>query len=278
MNSDRMAFITFTFHANHCRLNHMMLNYDEAGCGETIILVHGMVVSRYDWRAVTPALVEAGHRVLAVDLPGHGESITPDDPGAYTTEALLAALAEWIDQIAPEEDFYLAGHSLGGFLSLSYCLRYPQRVRRLAVIDPFYYPDQISPGLRPLARQTALLQWIHQKVPGGLFQWLMSWEPFVLAGVNAQDRREIAIQVQRTSPHILRLMRDLPDLRPQLGALQTPTLLIWGEHDTLLSPKSFPQLVAQLPQAEGFCLKGARHMPQFSHAEAVSQALVDFFQ
>ncbi len=254
-----------------------MLCYSESGRGETVILVHGMVVSQHAWRAVARLLVEAGYRVLAVDLPGHGDSPKPDDPASYTAQARVGTLSEWIDRVAPGETFCLAGFSLGGFLCLDYCLTHPERVSRLALVDPYCYPDQQTFFVRFLARRPALLRWLQQRLPGWLFNWVLSWEPFILAGVSSQDRRQIAIDVKRASPHVLDLLRDLPDLRPRLGSLQTPTLLVWGEHDTLLRPASFSRMAARSSQVECLRVRGARHMALLSHAQAVGKAMAEFF-
>jgi 3-oxoadipate enol-lactonase len=236
-----------------------------------------MIVSQKDWRLVRPALAEAGFRVVSVDTPGHGESPKPADPSAYKPEAMLDALEGWINQMAGGEQLHLVGHSLGGFMCLGYCLRNPERVKRLALIDPFCYPDQIVPAMQPLAKLLDKAKWLKQNTPDWLVNELLRWDQLVLGGISPEDRRQIAKDLKRTTPHILNLLGDLPDMRSKLGMLKPPTLMMWGERDTLLSPSSFPWMAGQIPNAELCPVKHARHVPQLSHPKEVSEALVAFF-
>ena len=74
----------------------MSLNYEKDGSGPIVILVPGMIVSQKDWRLVRPMLAAAWFQAISVDPPGHGESPKPEDPDAYTPEAILNALEGWI--------------------------------------------------------------------------------------------------------------------------------------------------------------------------------------
>src|SRR3712207_6434966 len=91
--------------------------YVRAGAGRAapLLLVHGFSGSKEDFDVVVEEL-GTDRPVIAVDLPGHGESEEPDDPSAYG----LAALAGWVLRFADEaglEEFHLLGHSMGGLVA-----------------------------------------------------------------------------------------------------------------------------------------------------------------
>ncbi|GAA3444102.1 alpha/beta fold hydrolase [Planomonospora venezuelensis] len=91
----------------------MKLNTREWGSGDRVaVLIHGIMASSLCWWRVGPVLAERGYRVVAVDLPGHGDSPRSADPADYTPEALAASVLESVPA-APE---LAVGHSLGGLV------------------------------------------------------------------------------------------------------------------------------------------------------------------
>lgn len=102
-------------------MSHTNLSWTESGAGPTVVLLHGVCHSKEAWEDVT-ALLDDDFRVVAVDLPGHGES--PDARGADVVEQVLGQLVEFLDAVTPDgERPHLAGNSLGGYLALELALR-----------------------------------------------------------------------------------------------------------------------------------------------------------
>jgi pimeloyl-ACP methyl ester carboxylesterase len=100
-----------------------------------IVLVHGWGCTVYVFRYNMPDIANAGYRVVALDLKGHGLSDKPAGADEYTMEALVEHLREALDALGLERPV-LAGHSLGGSLSYHFAARYPQRVRGLGLLAP----------------------------------------------------------------------------------------------------------------------------------------------
>ena len=119
-------------------VNDLNLHYLEAGDGNPILLLHGWPTSAYLWRNIMPKLAET-HRVIALDLPGFGQSSkNPDDSYRYTyyervIEAFLAHLA--IDKIG------LVVHDLGGPIGVFWGLRHPEKLTQLALLNTLIYGD-----------------------------------------------------------------------------------------------------------------------------------------
>ncbi|MBP7370745.1 MAG: alpha/beta fold hydrolase, partial [Arenimonas sp.] len=107
-------------------------SYLEAGQGELIVLVHGYTGSKENWLPIMRALAKT-HRVIAVDLPGWGESepITGKDYGPLAQAEQLSAFLKSENQAAA----LLVGHSMGGMIAGMLALDHPQQVQRLVLMS-----------------------------------------------------------------------------------------------------------------------------------------------
>ncbi len=100
----------------------------EGGKGKTVVLLHGSGSQAGDWNGVVPALLKR-HRLLVLDLPGHGESGPAE--GALPVGDLADSLGALLDARSAGKPAVLIGNSLGGWVSLLYALRHPERVERV---------------------------------------------------------------------------------------------------------------------------------------------------
>lgn len=100
-----------------------------APTGPPMLMVHGFLSSNAQWYLNQDALGER-LRLIMVELLGHGRSATPDRDEAYGIDSLLAEF-ERIRVAHDVERWWVCGQSLGGAISILYCLRYPERVRGL---------------------------------------------------------------------------------------------------------------------------------------------------
>ena len=122
------------------------IRYYVGGEGPPLVLVHGLGGAASNWIELAPELAER-HRVLAVDLPGHGgSSPLPDAPTLTPFADVVAAVAE-TEEMVPAT---VVGHSLGGLVGLRLALRHPDAVRGLVL----FAAAGISSGTR--VRQAAL--------------------------------------------------------------------------------------------------------------------------
>ncbi|AKU98303.1 putative alpha/beta hydrolase [Labilithrix luteola] len=124
------------------------LAYDEAGTGETaLLLVHGWGTDRSSLRPQFEAL-RAKYRVVAVDLRGFGESSSPAQ--AYSIEGYADDLAFLTERLGCPK-VVVIGHSMGGLVALDFAARYPERVTATAVLEAFIAPSERAlDGLRAI--------------------------------------------------------------------------------------------------------------------------------
>ena len=121
--------------------------------GPLILCVHGLSANCRSFDRLVPALADAGHHIVTMDLRGRGHSeITP--PGTYGWDTHVRDLLE-IGDFFRAESFDLVGHSMGGFISMTLAAQYPQRCRRLALIDALGAPEPSA--LIPIAKSVSRL-------------------------------------------------------------------------------------------------------------------------
>jgi pimeloyl-ACP methyl ester carboxylesterase len=231
------------------------VHWVEAGeAGEPVVLLHGLSGSSRWWQRNLPALA-ARHRLLVPDVIGFGRSRHAGPlPGV---PALAAALADWIDATGAES-VHLVGHSMGGHLALHIAARHPERVRRLALVDAAGIP-------RPLTPRHALR-----------FAWEVApprrWgDPRFLPVIAADAWTAGAITVMRGLLHVLR-----DDVRPLLPAITAPTLIVWGERDSVIPLEHGRLLREGIAGARLLVLKGAYHNPMVDRAADFDAAVLAF--
>jgi pimeloyl-ACP methyl ester carboxylesterase len=139
------------------------------GAGAPIVLVHGAFTSSHLWREVIPRLPD-GHRVLVLDLLGHGRSDLPAD-AAYDVAAHGARLRTLLDVLGVEPAC-LVGHGLGAAIVCDVAQRAPERVRHLVLANPCLVASASEPASAPRAlRRLARLTPIFRRLPPA---WLAS--------------------------------------------------------------------------------------------------------
>jgi pimeloyl-ACP methyl ester carboxylesterase len=115
------------------------LHYAEMGDGEPLIVLHKLAGWLADWRHVAPALARQS-RVIAFDLPGHGDSVMYGPPPYIQSVAQSAAmLLAALDDMGIER-CNIAGNSLGGLIGVVIAACWPQRVHRLAIVSASLIP------------------------------------------------------------------------------------------------------------------------------------------
>jgi NAD+ synthase len=254
-----------------------LMNYVVEGDGPPVVLIHGISASLADWWRLMPLLVSAGYQAIAVDLLGHGDSYKPDDAKYYAAEVVYAALEDCLDDIGIDAPFYLLGHSLGGYMSLTYALHHPERVRAMVLLNPLYSLNQLTGILDLFMPLASLGSGLLKATPQWLVNSFLSYNDSFLTKLDAETRWSYARDIKRASPNFLRIPATAPDLTPRLPAIEPPTLVLWGINDRIEKADSFPRLVSRLPNATGKGIEDCGHHPHQGKPELVSRMILDFF-
>ena len=247
---------------------------ERPGAEPAIVLVHGFGASKDAWLRFA-AEVPEGRRLLAPDLAGHGGSAR-DTAVAYDTARLADEVGAWLDAVAagPVD---VVGNSLGGAVAARLALARPDRVRRLVLMD--------AAGVRgpePTALDSALARGEMPLIPttraayDRFLDLAFEGDP----GIPGPARDVLAADVAERAPFLRglfeRVAAESDALRPRLGEIRQPTLVIWGAEDRILSPSAVPTWEAGLPDAQTVVVPGVGHAPMQERPAETARLVTDF--
>ncbi len=258
--------------------------YQKAGTGDVpIVLVHGFGASSFSWRNNLNPIADAGFTVYAPDMRGFGLSDKGWDK-SMSQDAQADRLKAFLDVMRIDRAV-LAGNSMGGGIVTNFALRYPDRVRGLVLVDPAIYGGMNSglvsavvslPGIQRWGQH--LLRFILANDERNASTIKSAWfdgsqvTPEVLRGYRR------ALQTPNWDIGLLALLRDgmSNDLGPRLRDLKVPTLIVWGEHDTWISPSKAPKLKQDIAGSKLVIIPNAGHVPHEEKPEEFNGLFIDF--
>jgi len=222
-------------------------------------------------------LLSQRFRCIAVDLPGYGQS--PPLTERPSIPAYADLLAEFIAQVS-DGPVVLVGHSMGGMTSIAIALRHAPLVERMVLISPTItgkLSALINFGISPVTMLErfglgGLIVSSVEKTFVGLTDRLMRPVSFAeRTGITKQDYEHILADVRHPGQGRVRAecffaMRE-SDLSGQLGAIDTPALVLWGAEDNTVPLRDAGVVADEWPDADLRILPKAGHWPQFETPE-----------
>jgi pimeloyl-ACP methyl ester carboxylesterase len=254
----------------------------EAGIGPPVLAIHGLGGTKGSF-LLTVAALAGRFRVVAVDLPGFGDSDKPIG-AAYDAHFFAEAMIDLLDALEIDRADFI-GNSLGGRVALEVALRDPERVGRLALLAPslaWRRPRRWAPALRLVRPELGLVQLAPRAVVQAVVQRIIPGadEGWTAAGVD-EFLRAYQTPAGRAAFYAAarQIYLEAPQgdsgFWPRLRELQPDGLFIWGRHDTLV-PIAFARHVAEaLPQARHVELD-CGHVPQMERPEQTHKAVAAF--
>lgn len=266
-------------HVRHAHVGGRRLCYLDYGEGPALLLVHGLGGSWQAWLENIGALA-AEHRVIAVDLPGFGNSDALPPPAEMASHS--AALAELIEHLGLERTAVVA-HSMGGLIGVRLAVDRPDLVDRLVLVN--------AGGIRMTAVRLALVVRSF-----AIFKALVG-RPAALRAITRRPRlRRAVLWAMVADPRAVdpRYLAETVPLwaapgftgalaagarevvRTRPGDVRCPVLLVWGDRDRILPIAAARALAAELPDARLEVIEGVGHCPMFEAADRFNRILLDF--
>lgn len=250
-------------HTKHIQFKGAAIEYDLHGSGNPLLLLHGFGVDRTIWDGMIPALAET-HLVLAPDIPGIGHSclIEEKDVSMDTYAELLAALLQQ-EKIAT---CTIIGHSMGGYITLAFAEKYPEKLGAFGLFHSSAYADNEE-------KKNTRRKGIEFTKKNGVSAFLRTSTPGLFANPE-KHQAEIDDLVKKGSimkpaavEQFYEAMMARPDRTAVLKTFPNPILFILGEHDKAVP---FEQGLAQtkLPaEAHVHILKQSGHLGMLEEPE-----------
>jgi pimeloyl-ACP methyl ester carboxylesterase len=258
------------------------VRYLYAGSGPPLLLIHGLMGYSFSWRFNIPAFARK-RTVYAIDLIGAGYS---DRPG--TLDCSLRASAQRLGRFLDEvkvSSFDLLGTSHGGALSMVLAGIIENRVRSLilsAPVNPWSSHGRLITKVLGSAAGSAVthrlgphLSRTHEFFLRRLYGDPHRIPPGTLEGYSA------AIAIPGTFEYLAHVMRCwhadlkyLPEIFPAIRHI--PTLLIWGDRDAAVFPRSAPEVCKQFDRCQLVIFEGAGHMPYEEVPDDFNRTVLQF--
>jgi pimeloyl-ACP methyl ester carboxylesterase len=274
-HSDRSRFVN---------VDGVRVHYQEFGdeAAPPILLLHGYTASVYVWKSAAPLLAEAGFRVIAIDLVGFGYSEKPRW-FEYSIAAQARMVSRFMDRLGIGRAVVL-GSSYGGAVAATLALDYSERVEKLVLVDAVINDDLKS---HPILR-LASIRGIGEVIT-----------PFVADSTRLM-RHRMRGTIAKANQHLVNNERIEAIRRPLFAAdghhsllatsrawdanrieqdahlINQPTLVIWGEEDTVIPIKDGYKLQQEILHSRMVVLKDCGHVPQEERSELFAEKVAEF--
>ena len=246
------------------------VNAAQFGSGQPLFLLHSLLSDRASFDTIVPRLSQS-FRVIVPELPGFGKSRAVGGGLAEVADRM----AEAVTDAAGEDEAIVLGNGYGGFVALQMAIRHPKIAAKLILADcgaAFSANGREAFRNMAAASQAKGLAAITDVAMRRLFApEFQADHPNLM-----RDRREAFL---RTDPEVFRAaceaLAEL-DLRPELGRVVIPVLVLVGEHDEATPPPMSHELASGLPHARLKIIAGCAHVPQLQSPEMFLDAIGDF--
>jgi pimeloyl-ACP methyl ester carboxylesterase len=241
-------------------VNGVHLYYEERGEGSPLVLLHGGMLSiELNFAELLPALATR-HRVIGVEMQGHGRTGDIDRP--ITPKALASDVVGLLDHLRIDRA-HILGHSFGAAVALELAVSYPDRVRSIVPISASVRVDGMHEDLMDPARQAT-----STRLP------------------TQQDFADMQATYERLSPHpdrfhsfLAALSQSASDLAgwsdEQLAGITAPTLLVLGDHD-FTTVEHGALMLELIPGSQLAVLPGTTHMQATRRSDLLLPMLAAF--
>jgi len=221
-----------------------------------IYILHGWAYSKSKWSPFVSLLKKRGLTPILVNIPGLTEKI--NKPWG------IENYKNWLyKKLEKEKDVVLIGHSNGGRIAMAFTIAHPKKVRKLVLIDSAgIYHNELS-----------------LKIKRSLFKKAAKIGKILLPSEKAKDLLYFLTgekDYKNASPNMKKTMVNLIESDKGLGIdqISVPTIIIWGRDDKTTPTSDGKILNAKIKDSKLFLIDGAKHSPQFTHPQQVTDIIL----
>jgi pimeloyl-ACP methyl ester carboxylesterase len=264
--------------------------YETGSKGSTVVLLHGGGTdsAHLSWGEVMGPLAEAGHLVIAPDLPGYGGTDRPDI--SYNTAFYLDFIKAFLDELKIQKASFM-GLSMGGGLSLGFTLENPQRVEKLVLVDSYGIQRKVA---------MHFLSWMMVKIPGIMeYTWklerkspaMMRWAISNVVHDPEKISPELMDELMKAANHPLAGRAFTSYQRDEVFAnglktvyidrlheVKVPTLIVHGELDAGVPLACAEDANRRIIGSKLVVFKGAGHWAQRERPEEFNKTVIEFLK
>jgi len=283
----------------------LKMSYVEAGTGDrTIVFIHGVGGSLNNWEHNIKVFA-AKYRVLAIDLPGHGNSDRPDIK--YSVKLHANYIYEFLKEKGIDKAI-LVGHSMGGQAAVILALKHPEMVERLVLVTPSGADVYLTTGLnwigsRQYVRRSVMGLSRLSKAPYKIYEKLVwgymerdgksGYATALVYDANASPTKEFlkgemkyyyTFMATTEFPKFVKAIRKtgtsipLQFIREDLHKVKPPTLIVWGKEDGIIPLESALVFNDLIPVSMMAIFPKCGHMPMIEKADRFNRVVQEFIR
>jgi 2-succinyl-6-hydroxy-2,4-cyclohexadiene-1-carboxylate synthase len=251
-----------------------------SGQGQPILFIHGFTGSTETWTNFR-SILDSRFNVIAVDLPGHGKSSSPDNPARYSLHRFADDLAVVLDGIGVERSIVF-GYSMGGRAALRFAISHPERISGLILESTSSGIHDDEARRQRLEADQTLAQLIERD---GVEAFVARWEalPMWTSQSALPDSGRAQLRAQRLANNPRGLANslrgagagvDAPSAE-ELSGIDAPTLILAGELDPQYTEHG-RRLAAAISHAQLRVIPAAGHAIHLEQPDAVIREVSSF--
>lgn len=252
------------------------ISYHDSGTGTPLLFLHSFGHNKNLWYPQLTHFAELGYRVIAPDMPGHGESSF--DPENHTVDLIGQAYAEFLDQLGIDKAV-VAGISIGGYIALRMWARRPDLLSALIMICSKAEAD--SEEIKE--RRRAQIENIHKN---GLENFIVTGAPKRVAPKTAAARPWVVDWIKmmnftvsaEANAATLEAMAIKDDDTDTLRTINVPALILSGNDDIFIPKDSPHNLEKGISNSVHHAIQDAGHVASLENPTAVNKYIEEFLQ
>ena len=249
------------------------VHYEVYGRGQPVILLHGWLGSWALWQE-TMAVLGREYRTYALDFWGFGDSGKKRD--SYNVLDFVDLVDQFMESLGISQA-PLIGHSMGGTVSLSVAIRYPQRVSKVVVIGSPIVGSSLTWPLKMAGRRPVAWLLFHQMWAFRFGVRIVS--PFISKGPSFPKMMERDLSRTTLESFLLSIASlRRTDLRPALPSIKIPAMGMFGDRDNIVNPNQWQPMQAGIPQTRVERFPNSGHFIMLDEPEASVNTLKKFLR
>lgn len=242
------------------------VRYRDEGQGQPVLLLHGVCASLETWDGWAQRM-KGSFRIISVDIPGFGLTGPAPDTSYYNKDIAVDFVDLLMDRLGIRQ-FSIVGNSLGGYISWNYALKYPHKIRKMILVDPIGYNQDLpfilsfagSPVIRPFAR-SMMPRWMLDMAVKQVYgdkskatpEIRQQYFDFAMREGNKSSYVDVFAEIIRVN--------NIPGLSKDIPRIKVPTMLMWGTRDEWIPYTWMESWKKDLPSAKFVSYEGAGHIP-----------------
>jgi pimeloyl-ACP methyl ester carboxylesterase len=277
--------IDWSAHQRWLRIDGRAVNVIDVGEGPVVALVHGLSGNWQNWLETIPALLDAGHRAIAFDLPGFGHSQMPAE--RISIPAYGRVVDRVLDGLGVSGPVAVVGSSMGGFIAAEVAIATPERVERLVLVSAAALWSEQARA-RPLVAASKVSRFYAPLIVSGwqLVARLPRLRNEALRGAGIRNTAAISAPLAYEllsgagKPGFIDALQGLYEhrIRDQLPEIACPTLVVWGAEDSLVPLRHAFEYGELIPDAGVVVFRNSGHVPMLEQPARFNAALLEFLR